>query len=65
LRISGEGTGIRSSSAQVKEMGMNRLEISQYLQNGPLGKVNSLNLKILKCPGNPDSIVALKIAILE
>ncbi len=44
---------------------MNRLEMSQYLSNGPLGKVNNTNLRILKCPGNPDAQVTLSIAIIE
>lgn len=55
----------RNSTALIKELGMNRLEMSQYLQNGPLGKVNSTNLRVLKCPGNPDAQVSLSISILE
>jgi hypothetical protein len=39
--------------------------MSQFLQNGPLGKKHSKNLKILKCPGNPDATVSLSITILE
>jgi hypothetical protein len=39
--------------------------MSQFLQNGPLGKKHAKNLKILKCPGNPDATVSLTITILE
>ena len=49
----------------VKELGINRLEMSQFIQNGPLGKKHSINLKVLKCPGNPDATVSLTITIVE
>ena len=44
---------------------MNRLEMSQYLQIGPLGKVNQANVKLLKCPNSPKASVSLTIAIVE
>ncbi|CDW72003.1 UNKNOWN [Stylonychia lemnae] len=54
-----------NTDGSMKPLGLNRLEMSQFLQNGMLGQPHNINLKVLKCPFDVDAQVSLQITFLE